>query len=128
MEIETLVQTINDDPDRLHLDYTPSVLKLSELGLPAAKAVLDLLDAPEFLTRKRAQRVLEGVVMRLYGWVPGLGYTDPHEGQKKTQDLLKANGNYRADASPDERRNAIGKWRRWIETQEKDHTHAREQR
>lgn len=119
-DIEKLIRTIDENPDPLHGDFTPSVLKLSELGIPGAKAVLDLLDAPEFLTRKHAQRVLEGVVMRLHGWVPGRGYPDAHSGQKKTQDLLKANGNYDPNSSSSDRRKAIEKWRQWLEMQEKD--------
>jgi hypothetical protein len=116
MNIETLVQTINDNPDPLHVDVTPSVLQLIKKGLPAARAVLDLLDAPELLARRRAQRVLEGVVMYRHGWVAGRGYTDP-DGQQKTQDLLAANGNYQADAAPEARKQAIEKWRGWLKSQ-----------
>lgn len=119
-DIEKLIRTIDVNPDPLHSDFTSSVLRLIELGPPAAKAVLDLLDAPEFLTRKHAQRVLEGVVMRLHGWVPGQGYPDAHSGQKMTQDLLKANGNYDPNSSSSDRRKAIEKWRQWLEMQEKN--------
>jgi hypothetical protein len=115
--LEALVQTIDANPDPLHVDVTPSVLQLIELGLQGAQAVLDLLDAPAFLTRKRAQRVLEGIVMRRHGWVPGQGYQDP-QGQEETQAVLHANGDYRADAAPEERRSAIDKWRRWLEAQD----------
>ena len=118
--IEELIRTIDVDPDPLHNDFTPSVLKLSELGIPAAKGVLDLLDAPGFLTRKRAQRVLEGVVMRLHGWIPGQGYPDAHSGQKLTQEVLKDNGNYDPNSSSSDRRKAIEKWRHWLQKQEKD--------
>jgi len=118
MNIETLVKTIDEDPDPLHADVTPSVLELIERGLPGAKAVVDLLDATEFLTRKRAQRVLEGVIMQRHGWVAGQGYTTP-DGQEKTRTLLAANGNYQADAAPEARRASIEKWRRWLESQQK---------
>lgn len=119
-EIKQLIETIDDNPDRLHVDITPSVLRLSELGLSAARAVLELLDAPDFWTRRRAQRVLEGVVMRHHGWVPGRGYPDPHEGQEQTQALLEANGNYQADAPQEARRDAIERWRRWLEEAEQN--------
>lgn len=115
-EIENLVRTINDDPDPLHTDVTPSVLGLIEQGLPGARAVVDLLDAPELLTRRRAQRVLEGVVMRRHGWVAGRGYTDP-DGERRTRDLLSDNGDYQADAAPEARRRAAERWRRWLESQ-----------
>lgn len=117
-EIESLVRTINDNADRLHLDSTPSVQRLIDLGLPAAKAILDLLDAPELQTRMRAQRVLEGVVMRHHGWKEGQGYPDD-KGQEKTKALLQANLNYQADAPPAERKKAIEEWRRWLEAQSK---------
>lgn len=115
-EIKMLVQTINDNADRLHMDSTPSVQRLIELGLPGASAVLELLNAPDSHTRLRAQRVVEGVVMRLHGWRPGQGYADS-EGQNRTAALLKANGDYKADASERKRKTAIGKWRRWIQAQ-----------
>lgn len=116
MDIENLLQTIDDSPDRLHADFTPSVLKLIELGLPGARVVIDLLAAPKFETRRHAQRVVEGVVMRLHGWRPGQGYPDP-SGQEKTQALLTANGAYQADASPEARNQAIEKWRHWLKAQ-----------
>jgi hypothetical protein len=118
-KIKTLIERIDKDPDRLHADVTPSVLELTELGLPGAHAVLELLDAPEFLTRKRAQRVLEGVVMRHYGWIAGQGYATS-EAQDQVQTLLKTNGNYNADAPQRKRKSAIGKWRHWLQAQMKN--------
>jgi hypothetical protein len=113
-----LVREIDENPDPLHVDVTPAVLQMTELGLPAAKAVLELLDAPEWPTRIRAQRVIEGVVMRRYGWQPGHGYPNPHEGQKKVADVLSSNGSYDAKSSSEHRREAIVKWRQWIESEE----------
>ncbi|HEX9988145.1 MAG TPA: hypothetical protein VGE45_06655 [Chloroflexia bacterium] len=121
-DIKILVQTIDDNANPLHSDFTPSVLKLSEMGIPGAKAVLDLLDAPRYETRLRAERVLEGVVMGRNGWEYGQGYTDD-DGQQKTNDLLKANGSYRADAPPKERRESIEKWRQWLEAEERTDQH-----
>jgi hypothetical protein len=114
--LESLAQTIDDDADPLHADFTPSVSKLIRKGLPGARAVLHLLDAPRRLTRLRAQRVIEGVVMMRNGWKPGRGYPD-ETGQEETKALLKANGSYRADASPEERHSAIEKWRQWLDAQ-----------
>jgi len=56
--IQHLVETIDDNPDRLHVDVTPSVRELSALRLPAAKAVLPLMDHANKVTRMRAFRVL----------------------------------------------------------------------
>jgi len=113
-EIETLVKTLNDTPDVAHADYTPSVRRLGELGLPAATAVLPLLDADDRLTRARAQRVLEQVVNRRLGWVPNRGYADPFEGQEKIRAIWEANGSYDSDAPPEARRKSIALWRQWL--------------
>jgi hypothetical protein len=118
-ELADLVQKIDENPDRLHADVTPAVLQLMDLGLPGAKAVLELLDAPEWLTRIRVQRVIEGVVMRRNGWQPGQGYPEPHEGQEKVATVLASNGSYNAKAPSEHRREAIAKWRQWIEAEEK---------
>jgi hypothetical protein len=118
MSTQTLINQIDDQPDLLHVDITPAVLKLVDLGLAGLQAVLDLLDAPNLLTRKRAQRVVEGVIMQRHGWVAGQGYTTP-DGQEKTQALLNANGDYQADAASETRRASIEKWRRWLESQQK---------
>jgi hypothetical protein len=115
-DIDELVRTINENPDPLHGDYTPSVVQLRERGLKAAVAVLDLLDDPNYETRLRAQRVVEDVVKRRFGWAPGQGFTDLSQ-QEKTQDLFAANGNYQAGAPPEERKKSIEKWRRWLEEQ-----------
>src|SRR4051812_37104296 len=104
-----LVRYIDQNPDPLHVDVTPAVLQLMELGLHAAKAVLELLDASDVLTRKRAQRAVEGVVMRRNGWRPGQGYPNPHAGQK-VKSVLESNGSYRADSPSELRRRAIAKW------------------
>ena len=69
-QIRALVLAIDERPNPLHSDITPAVLRLIELGLPAAAQVVDLLDAPNPKTRQHAQRVIEGVVMRQSGWVP----------------------------------------------------------
>lgn len=115
-DIKALVRSINDDPDRLHLDYTPSVFRLIQEGLLGATAVLNLLDSPEFLTRKRAQRVLEGVIKKENGWLPGRGYKDP-DGEARTAAVLNANGSYQADAPVKKRKQAIDKWRFWLRSQ-----------
>lgn len=113
-----LVRDIDKHPDPLHVDVTPAVVQLIAIGLPAVAAVLELLDAPDVLTRRRAQRVVEGVVMQRHGWRPGRGYADPQAGQLKVRAVLETNGSYRADAPPENRRLAIARWRKWIEEQD----------
>lgn len=112
-EIQDLLATFDDNPSRRHGDFTPAVQRLTELGLPAIAATLHLLDHPNMLTRKRAQRVLDGVIMYQHGWEAGHGYPDPEQ-EKKVHALMATNGNYNAMAAPEDRQQAIEKWRVWL--------------
>ncbi len=47
-EIPACVKAINENPDELHLNYTPVVYNLSECGLEAAMAVITLLQNDNF--------------------------------------------------------------------------------
>jgi hypothetical protein len=114
-DIHALVQAINDNPDMLHLDYTPSVHQLSEYGLEAVQAILPLLNSKDEWERRRAERVLEGVIYRLNGWKPGVGFPDNSNGEQKVGELLQLNGNYQANASEETRQSSINKWELWLE-------------
>jgi hypothetical protein len=113
-EVNKLVQTLDADPEALHSDFTPSVRRLIELGLPGALAVVDQLEASDSaVTRLHAQRVVEAVVMLRNGWRPHRGYPD-RGAEQMTQQVLKANGSYRYDAQPVKRAAAAKKWRAWL--------------
>jgi len=112
-ELAALITTLDENPDELHLDITPSVLKLISLGLQGADAALDLLNAPTLETRLRARRVLEGAVGAHVGWKPGQGFPNK-VAEKEFHDLVAKNGNYSAHAPEDERKEAIRKWREWL--------------
>ena len=114
-DIRQLLRAIDDEPDKLHGDFTPAVLKLMTKGLAAAKAVLPLLNSEDSASRARAYRVLEGVIKIRNGWIPGRGYKD-REGQDRTQATLAANGNYHAQMEEPQRLASIEKWRRWLES------------
>jgi hypothetical protein len=70
-DITKLVQSIDDNPDPLHADDTPSVHRLIEKGLPSVSPVLMLMMSESQHTRMRAQRVLEGVTVKQFGFVAG---------------------------------------------------------
>ena len=116
-DLPLLIETINQHPDLLHLDYTPSVHKLSECGLQAVMEILPLLDSNDTWERFRAQRVLEGVVQRRYGWKAGQGYPVESNGEEKVRVLINEMGNYQADASKEVRTISIKKWKNWLQTQ-----------
>ena len=86
--IEALARTIDDSPDPLHFDVTPSVQALSAIGRPALPVVLALLDSHEPRTRQRAQRVLDAVAER--------------------------NDSYRWDAPEQERAESLRRLRQWL--------------
>jgi hypothetical protein len=112
-DIPRWVSAINDDPDLLHTDYTPAVHRLSECGLTAAQAILPLLNSTNEQERLRAQRVLEGVIKRRFGWQSGQGFTN-YEVEQNYIALMQLNGNYQADAPEARRLDAIKSWNHWL--------------
>jgi HEAT repeat protein len=103
--LDALIRTIDDAPDPLHLDMTPSVRALGAYGRDAFPPLLDLLDAPEELTRLHAQRALELAVYRRHGFVAGQGFPTA-EAEEAARDELSAGG-YDYEAEPSSRRAAI---------------------
>ena len=119
-EIPRWVAAINDNPDSLHPDYTPAVHKLSGCGLAAAMAILPLLSSLKEPERLRAQRILEGVIKRRFGWKPAKGFPN-YEAEQSYEAMLLLNGNYQATASEENRRQAIDKWNHWLSQNKDEH-------
>lgn len=117
--IDSLIATLDDNYDMLHSDYTPSVHKLSELGIPAIVAVLPILNNPTDETRLHAQRVTEGVIMRMYGFMPGQGFSNNPVGEDTARSILESIGYDYAD-STEQRQTAIENLRKWIEESKKE--------
>ncbi|HSI77827.1 MAG TPA: hypothetical protein VK957_18150 [Lunatimonas sp.] len=117
LNIDSLVKVINENPDRLHLDYTPAVHQLIEYGVEAIEAVLPSLNSQDKWERLRALRVLEGVINRQNGWKSGIGFPDGSDGEQKTRELLQQNGNYQYDAPIEQRTSSIAKWKEWLKGQ-----------
>jgi hypothetical protein len=114
-EIEALIDNIDEDADKAHADITPSVTALGEIGLPAAPRVIDLLDAPDEMTRLHAQRALEAIINRGAGFRYGQGF--PAGAEERVRELWRANGDYAYDAPPPRRAAAIAMWREWVRSQ-----------
>jgi HEAT repeat protein len=110
--LAAFVQTLNDAPDSLHADMTPSVEGLGRLGLAAVPSVLDLLLNPDELVRLRGQRALELIVSRRHGFRTGEGFPSP-AAEEEMRAEWNANGNYRYDAASEEREASVAKWRSW---------------
>lgn len=109
------LQTLNDSPDRLHLDRTPAVGALGAMGLKAVPSLLDLLMAEDRDTRMHTQRALELITARRHGSRPGQGFPNP-QAEEAMRDEWRVNGDYQFDASRKLRAQAVAKWRRWLRT------------
>lgn len=112
-DIAALVARIDADPDPLHWDRTPAVEALIRVGWPAAPLLLDrMLDASED-TRLRAQRALEGILLRELGFVAGRGFTR-EGGEARFRALWDKLGGYAFDADPEDRQRAVCAWKEWL--------------
>jgi len=112
-DIPSLLARIDEEPDKLHSDMTPAVEALIEIGEPALGPVLELMLSPGRETRMHAQRVLEGVTLRLHGFRPGQGWDD----QSREDDwrrFWKSLGDLDWDAPEASRADAVALWREWL--------------
>lgn len=107
------LQTLNDAADELHLDMTPAVRSLGEMGLKAMPPLLDLLMKDDEMTRLHAQRALEMILSRRHGLVPGEGYPSP-EAEEAMRSEWRANGSYDYSADANARSESVAKWREWL--------------
>jgi hypothetical protein len=112
-DITKLIESIDNDPDPLHSDYTPSVHQLIDKGLSSVTPVLKLMRSESQDTRMRAQRVLEGVTMRRYSFVVGKGWVQA-DGEQKWTDLWTKLGNLQYSDSLDKRNKSIVLWEQWL--------------
>lgn len=113
--IEGLIRSINQHPDPLHLEVTPAVRELVEIGPSAIPLLLEvqLSDLPE--SHMRAQTALEGITMRMYGFQPGQGWRPEDEARWRGfwADLGSLNWQ---DDEP-KRQASVALWRQWLEKQ-----------
>lgn len=102
------LQTLNDAPGEAHLDMTPSVQALGEMGISVVPALLDLLMNEDEFTRLHAQRALELILNRRHGLGLGQG--------PEAEEVWQTNGNYNYATDAAARAASVVKWRRWLET------------
>jgi hypothetical protein len=112
-QLDKLVCTIDDDPNPLHSDYTPSVDELIELGDVAIPRMLDLMLSDNEDTRLHAQRVLEGIILKRYGFVRGRSGLKP-KGEEEFRAFWKSLGGLNWEAPREERERAVKLWRVWL--------------
>jgi hypothetical protein len=112
-DIDALIRALDDDPSMAHLDITPAVERLAEIGPSAAPRLIALLEADDEMTRLHASRVLEGIIERRFGFRPGRGFPDAAS-EESVRRLWRENGDYQHDAPPEARAAAAAKWREWL--------------
>jgi hypothetical protein len=117
-EIDELARMINADPDVLHSDYTPAVNRLIAIGEPALPTALDLMLSEDEMTRLRAQRVIEGVTMRMHGFQFGQGWTS-QQGSADWESLWNSLGDMDYQAPLEYRHRALKLWKDWLSRQTK---------
>lgn len=112
------MQTLNDAADEAHLDKTPSVAALGEMGLEAVPLLLDSLMDKDETTRLHSQRALELILNQRHGFRSGQGFPSA-EAEEKMRTEWRNNGDYDYGADPQRRGEAVAKWRQWLaETKE----------
>jgi hypothetical protein len=66
--LEVCLRTLDDAPDPLHADRTPAVQCLIEIGEPALLPLVDLLGSDNGDTRMHAERAIQGITRRRFGF------------------------------------------------------------
>ncbi|MCB9230608.1 MAG: hypothetical protein H6581_03050 [Bacteroidia bacterium] len=110
--LDSLVKIIDQDPDILHLDFTPAVHDLIGCGLPGAAVCIDLLQNPDPYTRLHAWTVIRGVARTETGWRRGSSFTQ--DMTLEFNQFMEANGEFDPDAEPAEQSGTIQRWQNWI--------------
>ena len=108
-QIDNCLRTLNDDADPLHADRTPAVQRLIEIGEPALLPLIDLLDSDDRDTRIHAERAVQGITRRRFGFD---GFAWPDEAMERWMEWWETIG-FDVDATPSERAQSIERLRNW---------------
>jgi len=111
--LEELVRTINDNPNPLHRELTPSVHRLIVFGDTAIPRMLDLMLSDDRDTRLRAVTVLRGIVLSKHGFSLPRGWPDDAS-EERYRALWKSLGNLDWDSPRENRERAVKLWREWL--------------
>jgi hypothetical protein len=112
-KIKKLIEAIDHHPYKLHSDYTPSVEGLIKIGKPAMMSVLDLFLTSEEITRLRAQRVLEIITMKMYGFNPGHGWEVVNK-ESEWKQFWNSLGDLNYKTSIELRSASVRLWKEWL--------------
>ena len=109
------LSTIDDAPDNLHVDQTPSMQALAAMDRPALPAIIDLLLSEDRMTRLHAERALERSRLMHHGFVFGIESKSTPGAEEKTRAEWQANGAYDFEAPLPRRIESVRRWRSWLE-------------
>lgn len=109
-QIQDQIAALDRDADVLHADRTPAVARLIEIGEPALAPLCAQLDNADLLHRMRAQRAIEGITRRIFGFD---GEVWPNNAEEKWTVWWKGIA-YDAQAAPADRAAAIARLRQWM--------------
>jgi hypothetical protein len=108
--LEACLCTLNDAPDPLHADRTPSVQCLIEIGEPALLPLVDRLESDDRDTRMHAERAVQGITRRRFGFD---GFAWPEGAMERWMDWWSAIG-FDSAAILLQRTEAIQRLRVWL--------------
>ena len=112
--LRDLIKTIDDDVNINHIEFTPSVHELIDMGSEVYPAMLDLMRDPGSLTRLHAKTVLYYSVAGLFGYNLSSGWATP-SGEARFFGFWVKLGNLRHDGSERDRERSIVLWKKWID-------------
>jgi len=112
--IREFVATLDDNPDWSHFEYTPSVMKLIKVGLPAVPDLLDAMLVESEVTRLHAYTALSRILASTCGF-SDQGWSTPTS-QSEWEGLLNRLGNLDPSDTYERRKASVRLWREWIST------------
>lgn len=111
--IRSVIEHIDDNPDRAHGDQTPAVQELVEADRDAIEYVLPLMFSENLITRMHAESALRGIMAKMFGFVPGQGW--PYEdAAARYQQFWASHGSLSCDDDLAKRKAAVELWQKWI--------------
>jgi hypothetical protein len=111
--LDACLKTLDDGADPLHLDHTPAVFALREIGRPALAPLFAKLEAEDRMTRLHAQRAVEGITKREFGFD---GVSNWEAGGLERWEKWWRRIGYRSDAPAEARRRSVARLRQWMTT------------
>ncbi|MEQ8755214.1 MAG: HEAT repeat domain-containing protein [Coleofasciculus sp. G1-WW12-02] len=111
--LKACLKTINDAPDPLHLDMTPGVQCLRNIGKPALPPLLDYLNSEDEMTRMRAEKAVLWISKLYFGFDGQQWATD---GLDVWSEWWQTIG-YDAEATPAQRTEAVQRMKTWFANQ-----------